>query len=51
MPVIWTLVDTGFSSQEAAKTYGGFLGIKRLRSCSWFIVIETHEEETKSALL
>lgn len=47
MPVILTFVDTGISSTEAAKIYGGFVGIKRLISWSWFIVKEIHEEETK----
>lgn len=47
MPVIPTFVDTGISLGEAAKIYGGFVGIKRLISWSWFVVTEIHEEETK----
>lgn len=40
-------VDIGLSSREAAKIYGGFVGIKRLISWSQFMVTEIHAEETK----
>lgn len=47
MLVIPTLVDIGISLREAANIYGGFVGIKRLISWSWFMVTEIHAEETK----
>lgn len=50
MLVILVFVDIGIFSMEVVKIYGGCVGIKRLISRFWFIVIEIYEEEIKLIL-